>query len=79
MSRAWKSAGLTLVTGAVVAGGASVASADSWAEGVAAHSPGVGSGNLIQAPVHVPVNACGNTVTVIGLLNPSFGNLCVNH
>ncbi|PIB05530.1 chaplin family protein, partial [Streptomyces sp. HG99] len=25
-----------------------------------------------------PVNACGNTVNVIGLLNPAAGNACVN-
>ncbi|MCZ9344055.1 chaplin, partial [Streptomyces sp. TRM76130] len=25
-----------------------------------------------------PVNVCGNTVNVIGLLNPAFGNTCVN-
>jgi hypothetical protein len=30
-------------------------------------------------PVHVPVNVCGNTISVIGLLNPAFGNTCVNH
>jgi hypothetical protein len=29
-------------------------------------------------PVHVPVNVCGNTVSVIGLLNPAFGNTCIN-
>ncbi|MFF2009448.1 chaplin [Streptomyces sp. NPDC058195] len=67
-----------LAAGAVVVGGASMASADAGAQGVAAHSPGVGSGNLVQVPVHIPVNACGNTVSVIGLLNPSFGNTCVN-
>ncbi|WP_329464574.1 chaplin [Streptomyces sp. NBC_01431] len=48
------------------------------AEGVAKGSPGVLSGNLIQVPIHVPVNVCGNTVNVIGLLNPVFGNACVN-
>ncbi|MFD3472116.1 chaplin [Streptomyces sp. NPDC058682] len=64
--------------GAGVVGGASAASADAGAQGVAACSPGVGSGNLIQAPIHIPVNACGNTVSIIGLLNPSFGNTCVN-
>jgi hypothetical protein len=41
-------------------------------------SPGVLSGNLAQVPVQVPVNVCGNTVNVIGLLNPAFGNTCVN-
>jgi hypothetical protein len=27
-----------------------------------------------QVPIHVPVNAVGNTVNVIGALNPAFGN-----
>ncbi|MFI1417420.1 chaplin [Streptomyces sp. NPDC020731] len=52
--------------------------ADAGAEGVAAGSPGVASGNTIQLPVHVPVNMCGNTVNVAGLLNPAAGNTCVN-
>ncbi|MEU5433382.1 chaplin [Streptomyces sp. NPDC020719] len=54
------------------------AHADSAANGSASGSPGVLSGNTIQAPVHVPVNACGNTVNVIGVLNPAVGNRCVN-
>ncbi|QES52267.1 chaplin [Streptomyces venezuelae] len=69
---------VALAAGAVVVAGASVASADAGAQGLAAGSPGVLSGNLIQVPIHIPVNACGNTVSVIGLLNPSFGNTCVN-
>ncbi|MFJ8137734.1 chaplin [Streptomyces sp. NPDC096013] len=52
--------------------------ADSGAEGAAAGSPGVISGNTIQLPVHVPVNVCGNTVNVVGLLNPAAGNSCAN-
>ncbi|MFJ2267682.1 chaplin [Streptomyces sp. NPDC087849] len=52
--------------------------ADASAEGAAVGSPGVGSGNAVQVPVHVPVNVCGNTVNVIGLLNPAFGNECEN-
>jgi hypothetical protein len=48
------------------------------AHGVSAGSPGVGSGNTVQAPVHVPVNACGNSVDVVGALNPAFGNHCAN-
>ncbi|WP_189150121.1 chaplin family protein [Streptomyces lacrimifluminis] len=39
---------------------------------------GVGSGNLGQIPVHVPVNVVGDGVNVIGLLNPAFGNTGVN-
>ncbi|MER5569800.1 chaplin [Streptomyces goshikiensis] len=78
MSRVLKSAALALATGAVVVGGASMASADAGAQGAAIGSPGVLSGNLIQVPIHIPVNACGNSVSVIGLLNPAFGNTCVN-
>ncbi|MGW7331235.1 chaplin [Streptomyces sp. NPDC054840] len=55
-----------------------MASADADALGAATGSPGVLSGNLLQVPVHVPVNVCGNTVNVIALLNPAFGNTCVN-
>ncbi|MEU0632859.1 chaplin [Streptomyces sp. NPDC005989] len=40
--------------------------------------PGVLSGNVVQIPIDIPVNACSNTVSVIGLLNPAFGNACVN-
>ncbi|MFJ6568877.1 chaplin [Streptomyces sp. NPDC091292] len=59
-------------------GAAAPAMADAGAEGAAVGSPGVLSGNVIQIPVHVPVNVCGNTVNVIGLLNPAFGNKCHN-
>ncbi|OLZ73571.1 hypothetical protein AV521_05820 [Streptomyces sp. IMTB 2501] len=48
------------------------------ADGSAAGSPGLISGNGIQLPVHVPVNVCGNTVNVVGLLNPAVGNACAN-
>lgn len=65
-------------TGGLVLAGAGMAVADSGAQGAAVHSPGVLSGNVVQVPVHIPVNACGNTVSVIGLLNPAFGNTCVN-
>ncbi|MFF8714807.1 chaplin [Streptomyces sp. NPDC015184] len=66
------------VTGGLVLAGAGMAVADSGAQGAALGSPGVISGNTIQVPIHVPVNACGNTINVIGLLNPTFGNTCVN-
>ncbi|MEU9179229.1 chaplin [Streptomyces sp. NPDC048550] len=65
-------------TGGLVLAGAGLAHADASAQGAAIGSPGVLSGNVIQVPVHVPVNVCGNTVNVIGLLNPAFGNTCVN-
>ncbi|MEU0005557.1 chaplin [Streptomyces sp. NPDC006314] len=36
------------------------------------------SGNGIQLPVHAPVNVCGNTANVAGLLDPAAGNTCAN-
>jgi hypothetical protein len=68
-----------VIAGAIMAlGMAAPAFADSEAQGAAVGSPGVLSGNVVQVPVHVPVNVCGNTIDVIGLLNPAFGNKCVN-
>ena len=68
-----------VVAGAIIAlGGALPAFADAGADGAAVNSPGVVSGNVVQVPVHVPVNVCGNTVNVIAALNPAFGNTCVN-
>ncbi|WP_328377981.1 chaplin [Streptomyces sp. NBC_00440] len=78
MSRIAKAAAVLAGTGAVLAGSAGLAAADAGAHGAAVGSPGVISGNQVQVPVHIPVNLCGNTVNVIGLLNPAFGNTCVN-
>ncbi|MCP2308674.1 MULTISPECIES: chaplin [Kitasatospora] len=78
--KAKKIAAVVAATGGLVLAGAGAAAAHGGAsaEGVAAGSPGVLSGNLIQIPVNVPVNVCGNTISVIGLLNPAFGNHCMN-
>ncbi|MEV8023022.1 chaplin family protein [Streptomyces sp. NPDC086554] len=54
------------------------AQADSGAAGSSSDSPGVLSGNSVQLPVHVPVNVCGNSVNVVGVLNPAAGNSCAN-
>ncbi|WP_323056073.1 chaplin [Streptomyces sp. NEAU-W12] len=62
----------------VIAAAGGLAHADSDAQGTAKGSPGVLSGNSVQAPVHAPVNVCGNTVSVVGVLNPSVGNSCAN-
>ncbi|MGX1270070.1 chaplin [Streptomyces phaeoluteigriseus] len=68
-----------VVAGLVLAlGGAAPAFADAGANGAAIGSPGVLSGNVVQVPIHIPINVCGNTVNVIGLLNPAAGNVCVN-
>ncbi|MFF4757015.1 chaplin [Streptomyces sp. NPDC001292] len=77
MSRIAKGLVLTSVAAAAVAGGAGIAAADSGATGAAANSTGVLSGNVIQAPVHVPVSVCGNTVNGIGLLNTASGTTCL--
>ncbi|MER5597380.1 chaplin [Streptomyces sp. NPDC002265] len=78
MSRIAKAAVVALGTGAVALGGAGLAMADAGAQGAAVGSPGVLSGNVVQVPVNVPVNVCGNTIDVIGLLNPAFGNACAS-
>ncbi|MFD4635233.1 chaplin [Streptomyces sp. NPDC058284] len=50
--------------------------ATSGADGQASDSPGILSGNNVQAPLEVPVNACGNTVNAAAVGNPAFGNKC---
>ncbi|MCQ6556716.1 chaplin [Streptomyces sp. C10-9-1] len=69
-----------VVAGIVMAlgGAAAPAMADAGANGAAVGSPGVLSGNVIQVPIHIPVNVCGNSISVVGLLNPAFGNTCIN-
>ncbi|MFF4845782.1 chaplin [Streptomyces collinus] len=57
---------------------AAFAADGSSADATAAGSPGLASGNSVQVPVSVPVNVCGNTVDVVGLLNPAAGNACTN-
>ncbi|WP_370068177.1 chaplin [Streptacidiphilus sp. MAP5-3] len=71
-----------MATGSVLASTAGYAAgyafADTGATGASSDSPGALSGNTVQVPVSVPVNACGNTVNVVGLLNPAYGNHCAN-
>lgn len=78
MSRIARAAAVTAAAGAVMAAGAGMAAADAGAQGAAVGSAGVLSGNVVEVPVHAPVNVCGNSVDVVGLLNPAFGNHCVN-
>ncbi|MER6304301.1 chaplin [Kitasatospora sp. NPDC001539] len=73
-----KAAVLSLAATGLVLGAAGGAFASAGAEGVAAGSPGVLSGNQLQVPIHIPINLCGNTIDIIGLLNPAFGNACAN-
>ncbi|WP_371657227.1 MULTISPECIES: chaplin [unclassified Streptomyces] len=70
----------SVLAGLVMAAGAATpALADAGAHGEAHGSPGVLSGNVIQVPVHIPVNVCGNSINIIALLNPAFGNKCENN
>lgn len=79
MSRIAKAALVVAAAGTMLAGpAAGSAMADAEAEGKASHSPGVLSGNVIQVPIHIPINVCGNSINVIGLLNPAIGNSCSN-
>jgi len=61
------------------ASGAAFANDGAQAQGSAVNSPGVISGNVVQAPIDGPFNLCGNTVNVVGVLNPAYGNECINH
>ncbi|MFF7183919.1 chaplin family protein [Streptomyces sp. NPDC008222] len=58
------------------ASGGQASSTGAHATGATSDSPGIGSGNNVQVPVHVPVNACGNGVNVAALLNQASGNSC---
>lgn len=78
MLKTKKIAALVAATGGLMMAGAGVAAADAAANGSAQDSPGIVSGNTIQVPVHVPVNACGLTVSVIGVLDQALGNTCAN-
>jgi ChpA-C len=73
-----KSAAPAVLAGAVVLGSGGAAFADAGATGVAANSPGVLSGNVIEVPIDLPINACGETVDIIAVLNPAAATACVN-
>ena len=69
-----------VVAGVILAlGVAAPAFADADATGVAVGSPGVLSGNVIQFPIDMPVNFCGNVLGAADLLSPTLGTTCLNH
>ncbi|MEU8583960.1 chaplin [Streptomyces abikoensis] len=78
MSRIARAVVVTAAVGASLAGFAGSAVADSVASGAAVGSPGVVSGNVIQIPIQIPINLCGNSIDIVGLLNPASGNTCIN-
>jgi hypothetical protein len=56
----------------------SPAFADTDATAAAKDSGGVLSGNIVQVPIEVPVQVCGNSISVVEVLGRAYGNLCVN-
>ncbi|MEU0936713.1 chaplin [Embleya sp. NPDC005971] len=78
MKKMGKVAFIVAAGSGVVLAGAGGAMANSDAQGAAVNSPGVISGNNIQVPIHIPINLCGNSIDIIGVLNPTFGNTCIN-
>ncbi|MEU2743875.1 chaplin [Streptomyces sp. NPDC007095] len=64
---------------ALLATAGTAAAADPNPVGAAANSPGVLSGNVIQIPVDLGLNLCGNSLDLLGLLNPATGNTCTNN
>lgn len=67
---------------ALVLGGSTAAFAGDGggaeAHGAAIGSPGLLSGNVVQFPIDIPINVCGNTFGPAALLSPATGNICVN-
>ncbi|WP_329360484.1 chaplin [Streptomyces sp. NBC_01483] len=63
---------------ALLATAGTAAAADPNPVGVASNSPGVLSGNVIQIPVDLGLNLCGNSIGLLSLLNPAVGNTCTN-
>ena len=75
-------AAVAVAAGAVAASGAAATAAYADGAGVgvgtAQDSPGLLSGLSVQLPTTVPVDLCGSTVAVAGLLDPASGNHCAN-
>jgi len=74
-----KSTALAVLAGGIILASGGAAAANSTATGSATSSPGVLSGNVIEIPIEIPLNVCGDTVDVIALLNPTYGDDCVSH
>jgi LPXTG-motif cell wall-anchored protein len=53
-------------------------SAGAGANAVSANSSGAVTGNVVQVPIQAPINACGDSVNVVGAFNSALDNRCVN-
>ncbi|MER6981987.1 chaplin [Streptomyces carpinensis] len=65
-----------VLAGAALMTCAGTAAADAGAQGTASNSGGLLSGNVIQVPVDLGLNVCGDSIDVIGLFNPAGGSGC---
>ncbi|KAI1297792.1 hypothetical protein EDD11_006925 [Mortierella claussenii] len=45
-------------------------------EDSANRSPGLVSGDAVDIPINIPINLCGDSIDIIGLINPVSGNIC---
>ncbi|MGH3874241.1 MAG: chaplin [Pseudonocardiaceae bacterium] len=68
----------SLVAPAAMLVSALPALADSGTQGTTEGSAGAVRGIVIQVPGTATVIVCGNTVTIVGTLDPAFGNPCTN-
>lgn len=76
MRKLKKVAAVTVMAGGLVAVGTGSAFADADGSSLTFGSPGFGSGNNVQTVINAPINNCG-TITLLGAVNPSFGNNCI--
>jgi hypothetical protein len=67
---------LAAATSGLVLGTAGIAAADATTSGESTHSGGAASGNVVNVPVAIPVNFCGNQALVIALKNVDEGQMC---
>jgi len=67
-----------VLAGAALMTCAGTAAADATGSASTSNSPGLLSGNAITIPLDLDLNVCGNSINVIGLLNPAVGNACAN-
>ncbi|WP_181764785.1 chaplin [Streptomyces albidus (ex Kaewkla and Franco 2022)] len=70
-----KVAAVAVAAGGLVFAGAGMAVAQQGVQGTASGG-GLVSGNSVQAPVNIPVNVCGNTVSALGFMNSAGGSAC---
>ncbi|MFK0020099.1 chaplin [Streptomyces sp. NPDC090798] len=64
---------------ALLATAGTAAAADPDPVGAAVGSPGLLSGNVVQIPLDLGLNLCGDSIDLVGLLNPAAGNTCTSN